>query len=178
MHCLAPSPQQWTHDYTVLQCDNFSQNYLVCTMFIVRIIWNTYMRSVGKYKMRCQRERDDYCPLSGTVTTLSPYTLHAWQSVSQCTYEIICGAWCTIARDTHNAGEISTSLWFLSLITPMGFHGAFRIPITQKGCTWKRSATMSQPAECGAAVVPQWYSSLPEHGVPQGAILSMDQSSK
>jgi len=31
------------------------------------------------------------------------------------------------------------------------------------GCTWKRSATMSQSAECGAAVIPEWYASLPKH---------------
>jgi len=29
---------------------------------------------------------------------------------------------------------------------------------------------MSQSAECGATVVPQWYASLPEHGVLQGSI--------
>jgi len=29
--------------------------------------------------------------------------------------------------------------------------------------TWKKSATISQSAECGAAVVSDWYASLPKH---------------
>ena len=30
-------------------------------------------------------------------------------------------------------------------------------------CTWKVSAKMSQSAEYSAAVVPEWYASLPKH---------------
>jgi len=32
-----------------------------------------------------------------------------------------------------------------------------------KGSTWKKNATMSQSAEYGAAVVPEWYASHPKH---------------
>lgn len=46
------------------------------------------------------------------------------------------------------------------------------IDIIRTDVLGKRSATMSQPAECGATVVLQWYASLPEHRVPQGSILS------
>ena len=32
-----------------------------------------------------------------------------------------------------------------------------------EGTTWKKSATMSLSAECGPAVVAEWYASLPKH---------------
>jgi len=38
------------------------------------------------------------------------------------------------------------------------------------GPTCKRSATMSQSAECGAAVVPEWYASLPKHSGRRGEV--------
>jgi hypothetical protein len=41
---------------------------------------------------------------------------------------------------------------------------------TVDGTTGEKSATMSQSAEVGAAVIPQWYASLPRHGVPHGSI--------
>ena len=40
--------------------------------------------------------------------------------------------------------------------------------------TWKKSATMSLSVECGPAVVPEWYASLPKHYTVRYAHVPVD----
>ena len=38
------------------------------------------------------------------------------------------------------------------------------------GSAWKKSAKISQTAECGVAIVPERYASLPKHGGRRGKV--------
>ena len=76
----------------------------------------------------------------------------------------------TVENTPREVGQASRNLSFFGGI--FGWDVAFTLnaPLQMTdmlpfagGSTWKRSATMSQSAECGAAVIPEWYASLPKH---------------
>jgi hypothetical protein len=97
LSCI-PFPLQWTHALCTTMWHNFSQNYLVCTMFVIRIIWNAHMRRVWKNIKGVVTEWD---------TQLPPYLWHGYYPIplrfAGCQAMWVCvrnNLWCMLCHST------------------------------------------------------------------------------